>query len=146
MPEEALGQAPKDNDKKNAVTGSLATAALIGGWLCHVLVTVPMIGAGIGKAFRVAPQRVLDLFQNKWHLGKQMQMIGVGELACVILLLTPRTLSFGILMTSAYFGGAIVTHMCHDESYLLPSVLLILAWAGYYLRLAPEARKLLLKS
>jgi hypothetical protein len=103
-----------------------------------------MLGAGIGKAFRVAPQRVLDLFENKWHLGKQMQMIGVGELACIVLLLVPRTLPFGVLMTSAYFGGAIVTHMCHDESYLIPSALLILAWVGYYLRLKPEAKNALL--
>ncbi len=51
-----------------------------------------------------------------------------------LLYLIPFTASLGVLLLSAYMGGAILFHMSNDESYLIPSVLLILIWIGYYLR------------
>lgn len=105
------------------------------GFLLHVVVVIPMIVAGVGKAFMVAPQRVIDMFANQFHLYGQMRMIGAGELLCVALLLYPRTLPFGILMVSAYWGGAIVIHMTNEQSYALPAALMLLSWAGYYLRM-----------
>jgi hypothetical protein len=71
-------------------------------------------------------------------------LIGPGELLCVVLLHVPRTLPLGILMTSAYWGGAIVIHMSTAQSYLVPSVLLILSWVRYFLRLDPATRRALL--
>jgi hypothetical protein len=119
-------------------------SSAIAGLICHAVVTLPMLAAGIGKTFRLAPRHVLEMFATQYHLDQQMQLIGVGELLCIALLLIPRTLPFGILMISSYWGGAIMVHMCHDQSYLLPSVLLILSWAGYVLRLDPDARRALL--
>jgi hypothetical protein len=105
-----------------------------------------MLGAGVGKTLHLAPERVLSMFETTFHLDQQMTIIGLGELLCVVLLLVPRTLPFGILMVSAYWGGAIVVHMSSAQSYLLPSVLLILSWAGYLLRLDHDARRALLES
>ena len=105
------------------------------GFLFHVVVVIPMIVAGIGKAFMVAPLRVLDMFATEFHLFGQMRMIGAGELLCVVLLLYSRTLPFGILMVSAYWGGAIAVHMMTQQSYALPGALMLLSWAGYYLRM-----------
>ena len=99
-----------------------------------------MIVAGIGKAFMVAPLRVLDMFATEFHLFGQMRMIGAGELLCVVLLLYSRTLPFGILMVSAYWGGAIAVHMMTRQSYALPAALMLLSWFGYYLRM--NAKKL----
>jgi hypothetical protein len=62
-------------------------------------------------------------------------MIGAGELLCVVLLLYSPTLPFGILMVSAYWGGAIAVHMMTQQSYALPAALMLLSWFGYYLRL-----------
>ena len=115
--------------------GSVKSKSVLIGFLFHVVVVNPMIVAGIGKAFMVAPQRVLDMFANKFHLYGQMRMIGAGELLCVVLLLHPRMLPFGILMVSAYWGGAIVIHMTTEQSYALPATLMLLSWAGYYLRM-----------
>jgi hypothetical protein len=104
------------------------------GYVLHALVVLPMIVAGIGKLFEVAPQRVLDMFKHTFHLEAQMRLIGAGELLCITLLLWPRTLPLGILLISAYWGGAIVIHMSTAQSYALPAVLLILSWAGFILR------------
>jgi hypothetical protein len=116
----------------------------IAGFVLHALVTLPMVVAGVGKAFHVAPGRVLSMFQTTFHLDQQMTMIGLGELLCVVLLLWPRTLRFGILMVSAYWGGAIVIHMSSGQSYVLTSVLLVMSWAGYWLRLDGDGRRALL--
>ena len=65
---------------------------------------------------------------------EQVRLIGAGSLPTAILLLIPRTLSLGILLTSAFWGGAICIHMAHSEPYLFQSVVLVLSWVGACLR------------
>ncbi len=67
-------------------------------------------------------------------LADQRILIGVGELASALLFLIPRTHSLGVLLLSAYMGGAIVTHMQHGESYVAQSVILALIWVTGFLR------------
>jgi hypothetical protein len=69
-----------------------------------------------------------------YGLGEQVRLIGAGALLTALLLLTPRTLSLGILLTSAFWGGAICLHMAHGEPYLFQAVVLVLSWTGAYLR------------
>jgi hypothetical protein len=61
-------------------------------------------------------------------------LIGSGALLTALLLLIPRTSSLGVLLTSSFWGGAICIHMAHGEPYLFQAVLLVLSWAGAYLR------------
>ena len=61
-------------------------------------------------------------------------VIGIGEIVSAVLFLMPRTSSLGVLLLSAHMGGAIVTHMSNDESYIVPSVVLVLVWVAQYLR------------
>ena len=56
---------------------------------------------------------------QKWGLGEQVTLIGVGEAVSALLFLILRTHSLGLLLLTAYMGGAIVTHMQHGESYVL---------------------------
>jgi DoxX-like family len=42
-------------------------------------------------------------------------MIGVVELISIILFLIPRTAVLGTLLLAAYMGGAIATHVQHDQ-------------------------------
>jgi hypothetical protein len=71
--------------------------------------------------------------------GQGKLLLGVGELANALLLLIPRTMSLGILITSAGWGAAIA--LCLMESNhiapmhpLLPTAFLALTWVGGYLR------------
>ncbi|MCH7960429.1 MAG: DoxX family protein [Candidatus Hydrogenedentes bacterium] len=61
-------------------------------------------------------------------------VIGIGEIVSAVLFLIPLTSSLGVLLLSAHMGGAIVTHMSNDESYIVQSVVLILVWVAQYLR------------
>src|SRR5262249_61686421 len=69
-----------------------------------------------------------------FSLGEQARLIGTGAVLTALLLLIPRTSSLGILWTSSFWGGAICIHMAHGETYVLQTLLLVLSWAGAYLR------------
>lgn len=57
-------------------------------------------------------------------------VIGAGELAIAILFVVPRTRGIGLLLLSAFLGGAIATHFQHAESVIAPAALLTIAWIG----------------
>ena len=89
-----------------------------------------MLLAGSAKVLGLFPPDMVA----KMTLSLPIQVIGAGELVCAILLLVPRTASLGVLLTSAFWGGAICLHMSKGEAYVLQSVFLLLSWAGAYLR------------
>jgi hypothetical protein len=102
----------------------------IAGLVLHVLIGGLMIVAGSAKLLGLFPPEAL----GKDGLGDQIRLIGAGEVLTALLLLIPRTSSLGILLTSSFWGGAICIHMAHREPYLFQAVLLVLSWAGAYLR------------
>jgi hypothetical protein len=81
----------------------------------------------------IGPPEVIQPAE-KWGLKNQLMLIAVGELVSALLFLIPRTHSLGVLLLSAYMGGAIVTHMQNAEPYYSASVLLVLIWIAGYLR------------
>jgi uncharacterized membrane protein YphA (DoxX/SURF4 family) len=104
---------------------------VIAGWVLTVLLTALFVFSAVGKLLGVT--QVVEAMQ-KWGLGDQRILIGVGELTSALLFLIPLTHSLGVLLLSAYMGGAIVTHMQHGESYVAQSVILALIWVTGFLR------------
>jgi hypothetical protein len=103
----------------------------IAGLVLHVLIAAMMIVAGSAKLLGLFPPEAAEKLGG---LSGQLSLIGAGELACALLLLIPRTASLGVLLTSAFWGGAICLHMSRGELYVPQSVLLLLTWVGAYLR------------
>ena len=62
----------------------------------------------------------------------EITLIGIGELVSVLLFLIPKTSSAGLLLLSAYFGGAIATHMQQpvgvNDNYMGAAIFLIVVW------------------
>jgi hypothetical protein len=102
----------------------------VAGLALHGLVGGLLILTGSQKLLGSVPPEALV----KYGLGGQARLIGAGALLTALLLLIPRTSSVGVLLASSFWGGAICLHMAHAEPYLLQSVLLVLTWAGAYLR------------
>ena len=102
----------------------------VAGWVLHGLVAGIMLLAGSAKVLGLFPPEQVE----KFGLSVPIQVIGAGELVSAILLLVPRTASLGVLLTSAFWGGAICLHMSKGEPFVLQSVLLLLTWVGAYLR------------
>lgn len=103
----------------------------ISAWILSGLITLALVGSAIGKLVSAAP--VVEMFE-KWGLRSHLTLIGVGELVSALLFFIPRTHSLGVLLLSAYLGGAIVTHMQNGEPYIIPAVMLMLVWVVGYLR------------
>jgi hypothetical protein len=102
----------------------------ITGLVLHVLVAGIMILAGSAKLLGLfPPDAVAKLGLTGW-----ITVIGAGELATAVLLLVPRTASLGVLLAGSFWGGAICLHMSKGEPFVLQSALLLLTWAGAYLR------------
>jgi hypothetical protein len=108
----------------------------IAGTVLHVLIGGLMIFAGAIKVFGLAPAEALESMRNSGlgGLADNIRLIGAGEVLTAVLLVIPRTSSLGILLASAFWGGAICTHMTKGDSYTFVAVLLLLSWLGAYLR------------
>jgi hypothetical protein len=109
------------NERKN--WGKIAGLAL------HVLIGGLLICTGLQKVLGSVPPEALV----KYGLAEQTRLIGAGAILTALLLI-PRTASLGVLLASAFWGGAICIHMAHGESYNFQVILLVLTWAGAYLR------------
>lgn len=96
------------------------------GFALHVLVGSVMIFSAIIK--------FLD------PSGHGRLLLAVGELANAMLLLIPRTMSLGVLITSAGWGAAIALCLMEANSQiapmhpLVPMGFLAATWVGGYLR------------
>lgn len=62
------------------------------------------------------------------------QIIGVIELVSLILFLIPRTGVVGSLLLIAYMGGAIATHLQHQQPFIVPVIIESLVWISAALR------------
>ncbi len=71
------------------------------------------------------------------------QLIGVIELIALLLFVVPRTGVLGALLLIAYMGGAIVTHLQHQQPVGMAIVIQSLVWVAAALRF-PELRQRLL--
>jgi hypothetical protein len=61
----------------------------------------------------------------------------IGVLAAI-----PQTALFGVVLMTAYLGGAVSTHVRAGEPFFIPIIFACLAWLGIYLR-DPRLRALL---
>lgn len=102
----------------------------ISGRVLHGLVAGIMVLAGSAKVFGLFPPEEVA----KLGLSLSIQVIGIGELASAVLLLIPRTSSLGLLLTSAFWGGAICLHISKAEPFVVQSAFLLVTWVGGYLR------------
>lgn len=66
--------------------------------------------------------------------GGKLIFIAVLESVSAILFAFPRTRSFGLLLVSAYLGGAMATHVSHDQALFRPAIVLAMCWLAVWLR------------
>ncbi len=110
---------------------SQSKARRIAAWVLTSLITLLLVVSSVMKFLR--PAEVVATVE-KWNLKDELFLIGAGELVSALLFFIPRTHSLGVLLLSAYMGGAIVTHMQNDEPYIVTSIFLLIIWVTGYLR------------
>lgn len=103
------------------------------GWVLSGLISAFLLFSALGKLSGQMTEMMIG-----WGFTEgEVTMIAVGEIISVILFLIPRTSSLGLLLLSAYMGGAIATHMQAAppaDSYVVPSIILVAIWIASALR------------
>lgn len=101
-----------------------------------------MLGASVTPKLMGMPIAEETMKQLGWPPGYVL-MIGLIELACVILYVIPRTAIFGGVLTTGLLGGAMATQVRIDNplfSHILFSLYLgLFMWGGLWLR-SPKLR------
>ncbi len=100
------------------------------GWVITFLATIMPAWGVIGKFTNVPMQEHM----TSLGYGDWLSIIAIGELIAVVLFVLPKTGKIGILLMSALMGGAIAAHMGHGESFVMQSIVLILAWVATFIR------------
>jgi DoxX-like family len=105
-------------------------------WAGRVLSAVPILMLLMSAAMKLAHQPMIVATLGS-HLGfRESTITGIGllELACVALYAVPATSVFGVVMLTAYLGGAVAAHVRVGDPFPMPIILATLAWLGLYLR------------
>lgn len=71
------------------------------------------------------------------------QFIGVIEIISLILFIIPRTGIIGTLLLAAYLGGAIVTHLQHQQPVVMAVAVQTVLWITAFIRFPELKRRLL---
>lgn len=111
-----------------------ATTKNITGWtgyLMHFLLAGLMVMAG-GMKLVTSPEDMPEPVAE--GVKDHFVIIGAGEIVCGLLLLSLPTLPSGLILSSAFWGGAIMTKMLPGENYGLQAGLLVFLWIGAALR------------
>lgn len=119
------------------------------------VVTKTKIGWGISilVGLLIGFSAFLKISQNEMALAQAAglgisaatyQVIGIVELAALMLMLIPRTGLLGFLFLIAYMGGAIATHVLHRQPIGMPVGVQVLIWIALALRY-PETLNTLVK-
>jgi hypothetical protein len=106
------------------------------GWVLSALAGLFLIGAsGVPKFFDFPGKEEMMA-----HLGLPLDLlptIGTIEIAVAVLYLIPKTAFLGAILTTAYLGGAVVTHLRVGDGLfeiLFPVILGTILWTGLALR------------
>lgn len=108
----------------------------IPGIIMSGLVVAFMLSDSIFKF--IQPQEVVDSTLELGYQQHHIAIIGALGLLVTMLYVVPRTAVIGMILMTAYFGGAIATNFRMDNPLfshiLFPVYLAILAWGGLLLR------------
>lgn len=118
------------------MTQSTSKGRLITAWILSGLVILFMLFDAINKFIQPEPvvEGTLELGFAQHHIA----VIGLLALISTILYSIPKTSVTGVVLLTAFWGGAIATHVRLDNPLfshtLFPVYLAVLAWGGLWLR------------
>ena len=124
--------------------GSITSRAV---WAGRILSGIAVLFLTVDTAWKlIAASQAVEGTVELGFTPEHLIIIGLIELACLVIYLIPRTAPLGAILWTGYFGGAIATHLRLDNPLfshtLFPIYVAALIWGGLYLR-DPRVRALL---
>jgi hypothetical protein len=105
-------------------------------WASWVLSIIPIMMLGSGAIFGLLQMPFVVEGMVKYGFTPGLvRYVALAEGLCAILYAIPATAPVGAMLMTAYFGGAVVTHMRAGESqWFVPVIFGVLVWAGLLMR------------
>ena len=103
----------------------------------RVLIFLPGLAVAVSAMLKFAGvPAVVHQMAAEGFSGGKLTLVAALELPSALLFIYPRSRSLGLLLLSAFLGGAICTHVQMGDygKALGPAVFLSLAWVGIWLR------------
>jgi len=106
-------------------------------WASYIISAIPvlfLVTSAVAKFVKPAP--VVQGFTQQFGFpASYISPIGILELACTVLYLTPRTSVLGAILLTGYLGGATVTHLrVGDPAFVGAVIVGIFVWGGLFFR------------
>ena len=98
------------------------------------LITAFLLVDAVGKLIPLAPY--VEGTKQVGYAVELLRPLGLLLGIPTLLHLIPRTQFFGALLLTAYFGGAVATHVRAGTSAWFPVVFCVILWAAYVMRSA----------
>jgi hypothetical protein len=100
-------------------------------------IAVLFLAVDVTFKFSTSQEVIEGTTQLGWQLH-HMPIIGMIQIALLVLYLIPRTAPLGAILWTGYLGGAIATHLRVDNPLfthiLFPIYVAAFIWGGLYLR------------
>jgi hypothetical protein len=105
-------------------------------WTGRALSVIPVLVLLASATFALTrPQQVTEGMSKFGYAGDKLFLIVTLEIVCALAYAFPRTAVLGAILMTAYFGGAVATHVrVGDPGYPMAVIMGIFVWAGLYLR------------
>src|SRR4051812_32087622 len=98
------------------------------------LIVAFLLVDAVGKLIPLAPY--VEGTKQVGYALELLRPLGLLLLIPTLLHLLPRTQFFGALLLTAYFGGAVATHVRMGTSLWFPVAFCVILWAAYAMRCA----------
>lgn len=109
-------------------------------WVLTGMVAFIFLGSAYGKLTGAAD--AIAMASGFGISESAFKMLGIIELSAVVLFVIPRTSMVGCLLLVAYMGGAIATHLEHQQPIVAPIVISSFIWIVGFLRFPELSKKL----
>lgn len=112
-------------------------------WAGRILSALMIVPFGMSAFFKFnPPAEIVENFVKMGFTADQMRMIGVVEVACLVVYLIPQTAVLGAILLTGYLGGATEVHVHQKELFVAPVIIGVIVWLGIFLR-DPRVRALI---
>ncbi len=119
----------------NNSTASVSKGQLWAGRIVSALPILFLLMDGVMKLAK--PSFVVEATVQLGYRESVIVPLGIVLTICTILYAIPRTSVLGAILLTGYLGGAVATHVHHNDSLftiLFPVIFGVLIWGGLYLR------------
>jgi hypothetical protein len=101
-------------------------------WIGWILSAVPGLMLLSGGVFALMQSpAVIEGTRQAGYTPAILVPLGIIEIVCILLFLIPRTAFFGAVLLTAYFGGAVASHVrLGQNQWIVPVIFGIIVWVA----------------